>query len=246
MVRVHPGPPPYALRASGGLWPTRSEVELGVSSEALAKEDVYSVTESIRVHQVMKKIFHSLYLFVTDILETAVLAFALFIIVNVFVAQLHQVYGNSMLPDFHNGEYLLTDKVTYRLRPPERGEVIIFKAPEAPHLDYIKRIIGLPGETLMIKDNQVYVFNGTHPDGLVLKESYLKPGAVTEGKKSISEGVKFVIPPDSYVVFGDNREVSSDSRTWGVITKSEIIGRSLVRLWPPSTFTVIAHARYGE
>ncbi len=135
-----------------------------------------------------------------------------------------------MLPDFHNGEYLLTDKITYRFRPPLRGEVIIFKAPEPPHRDYIKRIIGLPGETVMIKNNQVYIFNKTHPDGIILNETYLGPGAVTEGNKAIHEGVQFTVPADSYLVFGDNREVSSDSRTWGPITKAEIIGRSLVRL----------------
>ncbi|MEK7610922.1 MAG: signal peptidase I [Patescibacteria group bacterium] len=192
----------------------------------------------------MKKIFHDLYLFISDILETVVLAFALFIVVNVFVAQLHEVYGNSMLPDFKNGEYLLTDKVTYRFRNPQRGDVIIFKSPEPPHRDYIKRVIGLPGESVTISDGKVYIYNATHPQGYQLKEDYLEPGMVTEGKTAMPNQTKYTVPADSYVVFGDNRAVSSDSRTWGAVTKSEIIGRSLVRLWPPNSFSFIAHAKY--
>ena len=192
----------------------------------------------------MKKIFHDLYLFVSDILETVVLAFALFIVVNVFVAQLHEVYGNSMLPDFKNGEYLLTDKVTYRFRSPQRGDVIIFKAPEPPHRDYIKRVVGLPGESVMISDGKVYIYNATQPQGYQLKEDYLDPGMVTEGKTAMPNQTKYTVPANSYIVFGDNRAVSSDSRTWGAVTKSEIIGRSLVRLWPPNSFSFIAHAKY--
>lgn len=194
----------------------------------------------------MKKLLHNFYIFITDILETVVLAFALFIVVNVFVAQLHEVYGNSMLPDFRNGEYLLTDKVTYRLRNPERGDVIIFKAPEPPHNDYIKRIIGLPGESVLLKDGNVYIFNQAHPNGFKLTESYLQPGTVTEGKNSILESAKYPVPAGSYVVFGDNRLVSSDSRSWGAIARSEIVGRSLVRLWPPKNFSFVAQAKYIE
>lgn len=197
-----------------------------------------------RTKVMIKKLFKELYLFITDIFETVVLALALFIVINTFVAQLHQVYGSSMLPSFKDSEYLVTDKVTYRLREPRRGEIIIFKAPEAPHRDYIKRIIGLPGEILLIENDHLIIYNATHPQGLTLKETYLRPGTLTEGKKAISEGVRFTIPTDSYVVLGDNREASSDSRTWGAVKRNEIIGRSLVRLWPPQEISLVANAHY--
>lgn len=195
----------------------------------------------------MRKLLSNLGGFARDTIETILLALALFIVINTFVAQLYQVIGSSMLPDFHNGEYLLTDKLTYRFREPQRGEVIIFKSPESPHHDaYIKRIVALPGETLKIEDNRVTIYNHKHPEGFTLKEPYLKKETLTEGKKDITEGEPFSISPESYVVLGDNREVSSDSRTWGAITKDEIIGRSLFRLWPPNAFSYIARAEYGE
>jgi signal peptidase I len=194
----------------------------------------------------IKKLLKEIYLLTTDVFETVILALALFIVINTFVAQLHQVYGSSMLPGFKDSEYLVTDKVTYRFREPQRGEIIIFKAPEAPHRDYIKRIIGLPGESLLIENNQLTIYNATHPQGLVLKETYLRPGTLTEGKKAIPAGVRFTIPSDSYVVLGDNREASSDSRLWGVVKRHEIIGRSLARLWPPQEFSFVVRASYQE
>ncbi len=194
----------------------------------------------------MKKLLSSLFETFRDFIETVFLALALFVVVNTFIAQLHQVTGNSMLPDFHDGEYLVTDKVTYRFREPKRGEVIIFKAPEAPTRDYIKRVIGLPGESVELREGRVYIYNRSHPDGFTLNETYLRPKTLTEGKKFLPAGKRYIIPPENYLVFGDNREVSSDSRTWGTVTKEEIVGRSLVRLWPPSAFTFIARAEYSE
>lgn len=194
----------------------------------------------------MKNLIRELYLFVTDIFETVILALALFIVINTFVAQLHQVYGSSMLPNFKDNEYLLTDKITFRLREPQRGEIVIFKAPEAPQRDYIKRVVGLPGESLLITENHIVIYNKTHPQGIILQESYLKAGTSTDGRKTILEGVRFNIPNDSYVVLGDNREASSDSRSWGVVKRNEIIGRSLVRLWPPQELSIVARANYNE
>lgn len=149
-----------------------------------------------------------------------------------------------MYPSFKNGEYLLTDKLTYHFRQPIRGEVVIFASPEAPKKDYIKRVIGLPGESIQLKNNEVLIFNNENPEGLALRESYLTKGTITAGKQSIPEGVKIKIPSDSVAVFGDNREYSADSRTWGFVKLDKIIGRSLVRLWPPEAITVIAHADY--
>ena len=192
----------------------------------------------------MKSVLREIYSFVTELFETIVTALAIFIVINFFVAQLHQVYGASMYPSFKNGEYLLTDKLTYRFREPVRGEVVIFVSPEAPNKDYIKRVVGLPGESIQIKNNEVLIFNDLNPNGFVLHESYLTKGTITVGKQSIPEGVKIKIPSDSVVVFGDNREYSADSRTWGFVKLDKIIGRSLVRLWPPDAISVIAHADY--
>jgi len=194
----------------------------------------------------VKKALKAVGQFILDTLETIVLALAMFAIGYLFVLQPHQVNGDSMLPDFADQEHILTEKISYRLREPRRGEVLIFKYPKAHEYDYIKRIIGLPGETLLIRDGRVEIFNDEHPDGIVLGEPYLEPGTQTVGRPAIPTGKKFTIPEGHYVVLGDNRTKSSDSREWGTVARDEIVGRAWIRYWPPQALAFIPTAKYED
>lgn len=179
-------------------------------------------------------IFKRITSFFADTIQTIVLAGAIFAIIYLFLFQPHQVVGDSMLPNFHNGEYLLTDKVSYRIREPERGEVIVFKAPNDPEKDYIKRIVAEPGETIKIEKGIIFV-NEMRID----ENSYLSGETRTFAGQNIREGIEYKAPEGSYFVFGDNRGNSSDSREWGFIKKDAIIGRSFLVYWPLSKFRLV-------
>jgi signal peptidase I len=174
----------------------------------------------------MKRVIKQIGAFFLDIIETVVLALAIFVLVYLFLVQPHQVRGNSMYPTFHDGEYLLTDKLSYRLGEPGRGDVIVFQAPQNQEYDYIKRIIGLPGDRVKIKNSQVYI------NGELLDESYLPEDFTTSGGSFLSEDEEVVIPEGEYLVLGDNRSHSSDSREWGDVPIENIIGKALFRYWP--------------
>lgn len=181
--------------------------------------------------------------FFLDIIETVVVALSIFLIVYLFVMQPHQVNGLSMYPNFDHGEYLLTDKVSYRVGDPKRGDVVVFKAPEASHCpegtgcDFIKRVIGLPGDTVEIREQKVYV------NGQILDESYLPADFVTHPGAYTMNG-PVVIPPGQYMVFGDNRNNSSDSRAWGPVTKEKIVGRVFFAYWPVSKIGLLPKIEY--
>lgn len=175
-----------------------------------------------------------------DFVETVVASLAIFFVVYIFVAQPHQVNGESMDPTLQTGEYLLTEKISYRFGEPKRGDIIVFRAPTQACIgdgcDYIKRIIGLPGEKVLVKDGHFYV------NGQLLDESeYLaasvptNPGAFTADEREITLG------EGQYFVSGDNRPGSADSRFWGPIDQKAIIGRAFFSYWPMSTFGLIAH-----
>lgn len=171
--------------------------------------------------------------FLLDIFQTVVISLAVFVILYQFAAQPHKVRGASMEPSYHDGEYILTEKVSYYFEEPARGDVVVFKFPKNKELDYIKRIIALPGETVAIRDNQIFV------DGRRLTEPYLAPGTFTSGHTTITNGSAFTVPADAYVVMGDNRERSSDSREWGAVTREDIVGRAFFRYWPPSEIGLV-------
>lgn len=188
-------------------------------------------------------IFRSIANFFLDFFETLVIALSIFLVVYLFLLQPHQVNGQSMVPNFQNEDYVLTDKITYRLRQPERGEVVVLHAPPSANCpagtgcDFIKRVIGLPGETLEIKSGKVFI------SGQELVENYLPEHYQTNpGDYTRSGAVK--LGEDEYFVVGDNRPYSSDSRAWGPINKSMIIGRAFFRYWPPETMGTIKAAEY--
>lgn len=164
--------------------------------------------------------------FVMEILETIVFVGSLFIVVYLFVVQPNQIKGASMVPTFQDGNYIFTSKVTYKLRKPIRGDVVVFYAPRNPELEYIKRIIGVPGDTVMIAGGEVYV------NGLQLNEPYISDKTLITLSGTISENQPITVEPDKYFVMGDNRPRSSDSREFGPIPATSIVGQVFYRYFP--------------
>lgn len=175
----------------------------------------------------LSKALKAVLAFFVDFIETAVVALSLFVVMYIFLFQPHQVKGQSMYPNFHDKDYLLTNKLTYRFKEPHRGDVIVFKAPQNKNYDYIKRIIGLPGEVVKITNGKVYINN------LPLNEiTYLNKEIETLPGLFLTEGKSYTIPDDEYLVMGDNRSHSSDSKDWGTVPKENIIGLAWFRYWP--------------
>ena len=191
------------------------------------------------------KLLRGIITFFFEIAETAILAILIFLALYLFLVRPHQIRGDSMLPNFHNGEYLLTEMVSYNLlkKEPQRGEVVVFRSPEQPNLDFIKRIIALPGEEIKLQNGRVFIINDANPEGFLLEEDYLEEGTATEGRRTIDDGEVFAVS-NGYVVLGDNRERSSDSREWGIIKKENIIGKVWLRYWPPEAVALIKPAFY--
>jgi signal peptidase I len=159
-----------------------------------------------------------------ELLQTLILTLAIFLVVKLAV-QNFRVDGESMLPNLHNGEYILVDKVTYAVSSPRRGDIVVFRAVPAqePNKDFIKRIIGLPGETVSVHNNTVYI------NGHVLREPYHHlPSNYSFGPRTV--------PPGQYFVLGDHRGNSDDSHMWTStwLPRKEIIGQAMVSYWPPS------------
>jgi signal peptidase I len=177
--------------------------------------------------------------FFLDILEVVVFAIAIFLFIYLLVLQPHKIKGDSMQPNFPDGEFLLTDKITYRFGEPKRGDVVVFQAPVAEGEEYIKRIIGLPGDRVSVKEGKVYI------NGAQLQENYLKSTLFTPIGAFLAEGEEYVVPTGSYFVMGDNRPASSDSRSWGPVAKQKITGRAWVIYWPPEKSGVIKGVTYN-
>jgi len=157
---------------------------------------------------------------VWEFIKVVVISVAIVLPIRTYIAQPFIVSGASMEPNFHNGEYLIIDELTYELRLPERGEVVVFRYPLNPSEFFIKRVIGLPGEKVEIKNGKITI------NGLELAEPYLLANLET------APNVKMELTENQYFVLGDNRPHSSDSRFWGALPKEKIMGRALVRLWP--------------
>ena len=172
--------------------------------------------------------------FFTELLKFALIALIIVVPVRLFVAKPFIVSGASMEPTFDTGQYLIIDELSYNLSAPQRGDVIIFKYPKDPTQYFIKRIIGLPGETLHIKSGQVSVTTVAGKT-LTLPESYIK---------NIGNGsdIDVPIPTDQYFVMGDNRPDSSDSRYWGLLPRANIVGRAYVRLLPLQSISLLPGA----
>lgn len=179
-------------------------------------------------------ILRKIYYFLLDTVQTFLIAAAVFLVIYVFLFRPFEVKGESMYPNFYDKEYVLTNLIALRFQNPVRGDVIVFKAPPDPEKDYIKRIIGMPGDTISIKDGVIYV-NGTTLD----ESSYIKPDVKTYPGAFLSEGKTVKVPEKEYFVLGDNRLYSSDSREWGFVTKDAIIGDSMFVYWPLNRMRII-------
>lgn len=178
--------------------------------------------------------------FLLEVVKISIITLAIILPVRYYLMQPFFVRGASMEPNFDDGQYLIIDELSYNLREPTRGEVAVFKYPLDPTQYYIKRIIGLPGETVEIVDGRVKIFNIAYPLGFVLDETnYLPANVATYGS------VKQALGDNEYFVLGDNRLASSDSRRWGVLPKRNITGRVWLRAWPPKTAEVFGAPEYS-
>ena len=177
--------------------------------------------------------------FFLDIIEVVVFAVGIFFFIYLLIMRPHKISGQSMMPNFPDGEYLLTEKVTYYLRNPERGDVVVFTPPVSDTDEFIKRVIGLPGEQIMLKDGHVYI------NGNLLQEPYLRDTVVTQGGTFLSDNIEYTVPAGRYFLLGDNRPNSSDSRYWGPVTKSAISGRAWIIYWPVTNAGVVQKPIYN-
>jgi signal peptidase I len=161
-----------------------------------------------------------------ELVRFAFIALIIVIPIRLFVAEPFVVSGSSMVPTFENGDYLIIDKISYELGSPKRDDVAVFKYPGDTTKFFIKRIIGLPNETVDIKGNDVTITNGTHKEGFKIDQSFVKNPA--------NNDTHFELKNDEYFVMGDNRSASSDSRYWGAVKKNLLTGKAFLRLLPIS------------
>jgi signal peptidase I len=154
-------------------------------------------------------------------------ALGLALFIRFFIAAPYIVQGASMMPTFQDLNYLIIDRVTYNLEDPQRGDVVVFDLPHNESRALIKRVVGLPGETILIQGNTVTIVSDEHPQGFQLDEPY-----VSDENYGGASNVSITLSADEYFVLGDNRKVSADSRVWGALPREEIVGRVFVRLFP--------------
>ncbi|KKP63792.1 MAG: Signal peptidase I [candidate division WS6 bacterium GW2011_GWE1_34_7] len=187
-----------------------------------------------RVTEVLGSIGSFIYSFTETVLISLVLAIVLYL----FIMTPHEVVGNSMHPTYKNGEFLMANKISYKFSIPQRGDVIIFKYSETQ--DFIKRVVGIEGDEVMIKDGKIYI-NGA----LLDESSYLADTVVTNGGSYIHEGQTVTVGENQYFVCGDNRTNSSDSREFGPVDKSKIKGKAWIVFFPFDEFRLVQHESYS-
>lgn len=175
--------------------------------------------------------------FIWEVIKIVVLALAIVIPIRYFLFQPFVIQGSSMEPNFHEADYLIVDELSYRLRQPERGEVIVFKYPLDTDKRFIKRIIGLPGEIVEIKDGKIMV-TGSDGKEVTLSEPYIPADLKAPDMPPYKLG------DGQYFVLGDNRPYSSDSQDWGELPKRDIIGKVEFRLWPLNDLSKIETPKY--
>jgi signal peptidase I len=176
--------------------------------------------------------------FLLEFIQSIVLALSVFVLLYLFVAQPNEVKGSSMYPNFKDKEYLLTEKISYQLGNPERGDVVIFKAPPsepcaADECEYIKRVIGVPGDRVMVSEGDVYVNGNKLDQGFLPEPVYTSPGDYMQ------EGIERVVPDGQYLCFGDNRPNSRDGREFGPINRKLIVGKAFMKYWPISAVEMV-------
>ena len=170
--------------------------------------------------------------FIGEVIRFSLIALLVVLPIRLFIAQPFIVSGASMEATFSTGEYLIVDQLTYHFEDPERGDVIVFRYPRDPSKFFIKRVIGIPGDTVSIDGDRVTISNNEHRDGVVLEESYV---LAMNSDTTLTES----LGGEEYFVMGDNRDASSDSRMWGVLQRDKIIGRAFFRLFPLTEISIL-------
>lgn len=175
--------------------------------------------------EILRKVFS----FFVDTIQTLLLAASVFLVIYIFLFRPFQVNGQSMYPTFHDGEYVLTNLISLKIGDPIRGDVIVFVSPTDAEKDFIKRVIGIAGDSIYLRDGSLYL------NGKLLDESaYLKNSVKTYGGAFLHENETITVPDGEFFVIGDNRPYSSDSREWGFLKQKNIIGKSFFVYWPPN------------
>jgi signal peptidase I len=184
------------------------------------------------------EIAKKIYSFLLDTLQTILLAASIFLVIYIFFFRPFQVSGESMFPTFKDKEYILTNLITLRFSDPKQGDVIVFKAPVDNEKDFIKRVIGVSGDIVYLKDNDGYVYvNGKKLD----ESKYLKSTVKTYGGAFLKENQPVTVPQGYFLVMGDNRPFSSDSREWGLLKRDAVIGKSFFVYWPVNTMRIVTN-----
>jgi len=172
-----------------------------------------------------------------EFIKIIIIALIIVLPIRYFLFQPFIVKGDSMVPNFHSGDYLIVDEISYRMKNPQRGDVIVLKYPRDLSQRFIKRVIGLPGETVNVKDGKIIIYK----DGKILnldEKNYLPDLKNTEGN------INTILADNEYFVLGDNRQYSYDSRSWGILPREDIIGRALLRIFPVTKITYISGFSY--
>lgn len=202
-------------------------------------DDYYYITYTNSIvgsfMDIVKRLLSSFF----DFLQGIVVILAIMVMVYLFIMSPQEISGASMFPTFKDKEYILTNKVEYKFTDPKRGDVVIFKSPRNKEVDYIKRIIGMPGETVSLRNSVFYI------NGKAVAEPYIPTGTPIYGGSYLREGQQVIVPKVMYFVIGDNRPHSSDSREFGPIAKEDFIGKALFRYWPFNTLGPIIRPTYA-
>ena len=186
-----------------------------------------------------KSFFSEIKDFSLETVKIVVISLIVIVAIRTYVMQPFFVSGKSMEPNFHDGDYLIVDEISYRLNEPKRGDVIIFRYPKNTKEFFIKRIVGLPGERVEIKDSRITIYNDESQEGMTLDEDiYIPLDTKTTGSYDT------ILKDDEYYVLGDNRNASADSRIWGALEEHFIIGKAWVRAWPVGDFSVFEGVNY--
>lgn len=170
----------------------------------------------------------------SEVFQTLLLSGSVFLVVYIFLFRPFQVSGSSMYPNFHDREYVLTNLIGMRFQDPKRGDVVVFQSPVEKDKDFIKRVMGIPGDTIMVQEGDLYINDEKiNQSDFLPSEVRTYPGAFLQEAQMVNLGT------DEYFVMGDNRGNSSDSREWGFVKKSEIVGQTIVVYWPPNEARII-------
>jgi signal peptidase I len=170
---------------------------------------------------------------VREFVETIVITLLIYALIRTFLFENYRIVGHSMDPTLEDGQFLVVNKLGYRLHDPERGDIIVLRDPRSDDLKLIKRVIGLPGEVVEIKDGQVMI------DNHALDETYIS-------FQSNYSREPLLIPEGEYFVLGDNRNNSSDSHSWGPFPRNRVVGKAWISYWPPRLWGIIPHEMYGD